>query len=61
LGGDWSRLSEHLREAGKAQHEVLAMSSALALVRALSEDAKNVRASLEHGGGLRAELQVESL
>jgi hypothetical protein len=61
LGGEWPRLSEHLQEARKAQHEAIAMSSALALVRALSEDAKNVRASLEPGGGLRAELQVESL
>jgi hypothetical protein len=61
LGGDWSRLSEHLREAKKAQHEAIAMSSALALVRALSEDAKSVRARLAPEVGLRAELQVESL
>jgi hypothetical protein len=61
LGGDWTRLSEHLREARKAQHEAIAMSSALALVRALSEDAKSVRARLAPEDGLRAELQVESL
>ncbi len=61
LGGDWSRLSEHLREARKAQHEAIAMSSALALVRALSEDAKSVRARLAPEDGLRAELQVEAL
>ncbi len=47
LGGDWSRLSEHLHEAARAQHETIAMHSALALVRALSEDAKSVRARLE--------------
>jgi hypothetical protein len=47
LGGDWSRISEHLNEAKRAQHEAIAMRSALALVRALSEDAKSVRASLE--------------
>ncbi len=47
LGGDWSRVSEHLNEAKRAQHEAIAMGSALALVRALSEDAKSVRASLE--------------
>ncbi|HSY34127.1 MAG TPA: DUF4350 domain-containing protein [Acidobacteriaceae bacterium] len=46
LGGDWSLMSEHLEEAKRAQHEVIAMRSALALVRALSEDAKRVRASL---------------
>ena len=46
LGGDWSLVSEHLQEAKRAQHEVIAMRSALALVRALSEDAKRVRASL---------------
>ena len=46
LGGDWSRVSDHLREAKTAQHEAITMRSALALVRALSEDAKGVRASL---------------
>ena len=46
LGGDWSRVSDHLREAKTAQHEPITMRSALALVRALSEDAKGVRASL---------------
>ena len=47
LGGDWSRVSEHLKDAKSAQHEAIAMGSALALVRALSEDAKRVRAGLE--------------
>jgi hypothetical protein len=46
LGGDWSLMSEHLQEARRAQHEVIAMRSALALVRALSEDAKRVRTRL---------------
>ncbi len=59
LGGDWSRLSEHLEEAKRAQHEAIAMRSALALVRALSEDARRVRASLAPKDGRRAELQVE--
>ena len=45
LGGDWSMVSEHLEEAKRAQHETIAMRSALALVRALSEDAERVRAS----------------
>ena len=39
-------MSEHLQEAKRAQHESIAMGSALALVRALSEDAKRVRARL---------------
>ena len=47
LGGDWSRVREHLLEAKRAQHEVIAMHSALALVRALSEDAKRVRECLQ--------------
>jgi predicted short-subunit dehydrogenase-like oxidoreductase (DUF2520 family) len=47
LGGDWSVVSEHLREAKRVQHEAIAMRSALALVRALSEDAKRVRESLQ--------------
>jgi hypothetical protein len=46
LGGDWSLVSEHLQEAKRAQHDAIAMGSALALVRALSEDAKRVRARL---------------
>ena len=46
LGGDWSLVSEHLQEAKRAEHEAIAMRSALALVRALSEDAKSVRAQL---------------
>jgi len=46
LGGDWGLVSEHLQEAGRPQHEVISMGSALALVRALSEDAKRVRESL---------------
>jgi hypothetical protein len=61
LGGDWARVSEHLNEAKRAQHEAIAMGSALALVRALSEDAKSVRASLEPRGVRdehRAEVQV---
>ena len=47
LGGDWGLVSEHLQEAKRAQHESIAMRSALALVRALSEDAKRVRTHLE--------------
>lgn len=47
LGGEWSRVSEHLREAARAQHERIAMHSALSLVRALCEDVKDVRARLK--------------
>ena len=57
LGGDWSLLSEHLQEAKRVQHEAIAMRSALALVRALSEDAKRVRESLQPKDSSRAELQ----
>jgi hypothetical protein len=46
LGGDWGLVSEHLQEAQRAEHGEIAMRSALALVRALSEDAKRVRARL---------------
>ena len=61
LGGDWSRVSAHLHEAKRAQHEAIAMRSALALVRALSEDAESVRRSLEPEGGRRARLQMEQV
>jgi len=47
LGGDWAEVRDHLREAARAKQETIAMGSALALVRALSEDAKRVRARLE--------------
>jgi hypothetical protein len=59
LGGDWSRVRDHLREAKTAQHGAIAMRSALALVRALSEDAKSVRARLEPRAGSRPGLQGE--
>jgi hypothetical protein len=58
LGGDWSGVRDHLREAKRAQQETIAMRSALALVRALSEDAKRVRASLEPRGVRGAKVQV---
>ena len=61
LGGDWSRVSAHLHEAKRAQHETIAMRSALALVRALSEDAESVRRSLEPEDGRRARLQMEQV
>jgi hypothetical protein len=61
LGGNWSVVSEHLQEAKRVQHEVIAMRSALALVRALSEDAKRVRASLQPKDSGRAELRVEQV
>jgi hypothetical protein len=46
LGGDWALVSEHLLEAQRAEHGVITMRSALALVRALGADAKRVRESL---------------
>jgi hypothetical protein len=47
FGGDWKRIGEHLNEASRARHERIAMHSALALVRAMHEDAERVRAQLE--------------
>ena len=58
LGGDWSGVREHLREAQRARQETFAMGSALVLVRALSEDAKKVRASLEPRRVRGVEVQV---
>ncbi len=52
LGGDWARVREHLREAVTAQQEAIAMRSALALVRALNEDARSVRESLKRAESL---------
>ena len=50
LGGDWADVRDHLREAKTAKVETITMGSALALVRALSEDAKKVRVGLEPRG-----------
>jgi hypothetical protein len=58
LGGDWSGMREHLQEAKRAQRETISMGRALALVRALSEDAKKVRASLEPRVVRGVEVQV---
>jgi len=47
LGGDWSKLREHLQRCEDVQHSRIAERSALALVRALNEDARAVRARLK--------------
>jgi hypothetical protein len=47
LGGDWTDLREHLMRCQEAQHGHVTARSALALVKALSEDAESVRARLD--------------
>ena len=47
LGGDWTRLVEHLGEAAAVNDVAIAPRSALALVRALAEDEAEVRAALK--------------
>ena len=46
LGGDWSRLAAHLRDANQAVITEVAPRSALRLVQALNEDAEQIRAAL---------------
>ena len=46
LGGDWTRLAEHLKDAAVAHTAQLAPRSALKLVRALAEDERALRAKL---------------
>ena len=40
--GDWTKLAQHLSQAAEAQYQSLAPRSALALVRALDQDLKNL-------------------
>jgi len=47
LGGDWTRLADHLREASAVTNTPIAPRSALSLVRALSEDEAQIRAALK--------------
>jgi len=47
LGGEWTRLVEHLNEAAAVANTTIAPGSALALVRAMAEDEAEVRAALK--------------
>jgi len=49
LGGDWTRLAGHLREAAEVANAEVSPRSALKLVRALAEDEAQVRAMLKPG------------
>lgn len=46
LGGDWKRLAEHLDDAAEATDVQLSAHSALTLVKAMNDDAEEVRAKL---------------
>ena len=58
LGGDWSRLAEHLRRAEEAANVEVAPRSALALVKALAEDEAEVRAALKPRGVVVVPVEV---
>jgi hypothetical protein len=45
LGGDWSSVGEHLERASEAARESPTSREALAIARALSEDAERIRAA----------------
>jgi len=47
LGGEWTRLVEHLNEAAAVANTTIAPGSALTLVRAMAEDEAEVRAALK--------------
>jgi len=49
LGGDWSTVGEHLRQAGEAARENPAARAALELARAMAEDADRIRAAVRPG------------
>jgi len=58
LGGDWSRLVEHLLRAEEAANVDVAPRSALALVKALAEDEAGVRAALKPRGAIVVPVEV---
>jgi len=58
LGGDWSRLAEHLRQAEEAADAEVTPRSALALVKALAEDETEVRAALKPRGVVVVPVEV---
>jgi hypothetical protein len=55
LGGDWATLAAHLEDARLAADKKLAVRSALALVRALCDDAEQVRSRLRPSPGIVAD------
>ena len=61
LGGDWTRLAEHLREAGEVADTEITPRSALALVRALAEDEAQVRARLKPAVIVENKVMSESV
>jgi hypothetical protein len=59
LGGDWSAVGEHVQQASEAAREDPTPRGALALARALSEDAERIRTATRRGStrtarGIRA-------
>jgi hypothetical protein len=58
LGGDWSRLVEHLQRADEAAKSDVTPRSALALVKALAEDEAEVRAALKPRGAVVVPIEV---
>ena len=55
VGGDWMKLSKHLRDAQTASQKQISQQSALALVQALCEDAEEVRKKLKPAARVEAE------
>lgn len=49
LGGDWTMVSAHLKKANEASKESPTYREALAISRALSEDAERIRAAARSG------------
>jgi hypothetical protein len=49
MGGDWSAVGEHVQHANEAAHEDPTPRGALALARALSEDAERIRTATRRG------------
>jgi hypothetical protein len=54
LGGDWSAVATHLEHAREAATTETTLRQALALARALGEDAERIRAALRPRGARAA-------
>jgi hypothetical protein len=56
LGGDWSAVATHLERAHDAASEETTLREALALARALGEDAERIRAAVRPRGTRAAKI-----
>jgi hypothetical protein len=60
LGGRWSTLGEHLRQAAETEHKAATLASTLELVKALDRDQRNLAEGMRFGVAGRSNLKGAS-